>query len=162
MPSGEPCPRPDAKDTSCTLRPCCALVRAEPPQLRPLSKCESHILTAALMLRTVDRKRHTLKATFRLTCAQSRRNCLLALRALRAQPLLSSPLRLTRSPCATVASKVFPPSDPPWRAGRRALGQSALARRQLQHCLNRRNGSTQKSPVCCRHNRLPRVETGAP
>jgi hypothetical protein len=29
MPSGEPCPRPDAKDTSCPLRPCCALARAE-------------------------------------------------------------------------------------------------------------------------------------
>ena len=28
MPSGEPCPRPDAKDTSCPLRPCCALARA--------------------------------------------------------------------------------------------------------------------------------------
>jgi len=52
VPSGEPCPRPDAKDTSCTLLPCRALARAEPPPLKPLSKCESHILNAALMLRT--------------------------------------------------------------------------------------------------------------
>ena len=35
MPSGEPCPLPDAKDTSCQLRPCCALARAEPPSRFP-------------------------------------------------------------------------------------------------------------------------------
>jgi len=55
MPSGEPCQRPDAKDTSCTLRPCCALARAEPPQLMPLSKCKSHILNDALMLHLTRR-----------------------------------------------------------------------------------------------------------
>ncbi len=54
MSSSEPCPRPGAKDTSCTLRPCCALARAEPPQLRSSSGSKRYILNALLMLRTFD------------------------------------------------------------------------------------------------------------
>ena len=50
----------------------------------------------------------------------------------------------TRNSCC----RIFPPSSPPWRARLRAFGQTALARWQLQHCLNRRNGAAQKSPVC--------------
>ena len=56
------------------------------------------------------------------------------LRALRAQPLLSK----------------FSTFLPPWRARRRVAASNALACRQLPHCRNRRNGSAQKSPVCCR------------
>jgi len=66
MPSSEPCPRPGAKDTSCTLRPCRALARAEPPQLRSSSGCKRYILNALLMLRTSECKRYTLKVTCRL------------------------------------------------------------------------------------------------
>jgi hypothetical protein len=66
MPSSEPCPRPGAKDTSCTLRPCRALARAEPPQLRSSSGCKRYILNALLMLRTSGCKRYTLKVTCRL------------------------------------------------------------------------------------------------
>jgi hypothetical protein len=66
MPSGEPCPRPDAKDTSCPLRPCCALARAEPLQLRSSSGCKRYILNALLMLRTSWCRRYTLKVTCRL------------------------------------------------------------------------------------------------
>jgi hypothetical protein len=66
------------------------------------------------------------------------------------------PSALLRTTCALSAhnrsSRSFPlsPSSPPWRAGRRAFGQPALARRQLPHCRNRRNGAAQKSPVCWR------------
>jgi hypothetical protein len=66
MSSSEPCPRPGAKDTSCTLRPCCALARAEPPQLRSSSGSKRYILNALLMLRTFECKRYTLKDTCRL------------------------------------------------------------------------------------------------
>jgi len=66
MLSGEPCPRPDAKDTSCPLRPCCALARAEPMQLRSSSGCKRYILNALLMLRTSWCRRYTLKVTCRL------------------------------------------------------------------------------------------------
>ena len=52
----------------------------------------------------------------------------------------------TRNRCC----RIFPPSSPPWRAGRRAFGQPALARRQLPHCRNPRYGAAQKSIVCCR------------
>ena len=44
-------------------------------------------------------------------------------------------------------SQSLPPSSPPWRAKRRVAASNALACRQLPHC---RNGSAQKSPVCCR------------
>jgi hypothetical protein len=61
----------------------------------------------------------------------------------------SSPCALfTRNRCFHGFS--FPPSSPPWRAERRAVVQSAFARRQLTYCRNRRNGSAQKSPVCWR------------
>jgi hypothetical protein len=66
MSSSEPCPRPGAKDTSCTLLPCRALARAEPPQLRSSSGCKRYILNALLMLRTSECKRCTLKVTCRL------------------------------------------------------------------------------------------------
>ena len=66
MSSSEPCPRPGAKDTSSTLRPCCALARAEPPQLRSSSGSKRYILNALLMLRTFECKRYTLKDTCRL------------------------------------------------------------------------------------------------
>ncbi len=66
MPSSEPCPRPGAKDTSCTLRPCHALARAEPPQLKSSSGCKRYILDDLLMLRTSGCKRYTLKVTCRL------------------------------------------------------------------------------------------------
>ena len=81
MSSSEPCPRPGAKDTSCTLRPCCALARAEPPQLRSSSGSKRYILNALLMLRTFECKRYTLKVTCRLNVRgvspQSRPRCMI-------------------------------------------------------------------------------------
>ena len=66
MSSSEPCPSPGAKDTSCTLRPCRALARAEPPQLRSSSGCKRYILNVLLMLRTSGCRRYTLKVTCQL------------------------------------------------------------------------------------------------
>ena len=75
--------------------------------------------------------------------------------------LALSPPRVGRLPSALLRttfalsarnrfSRSFPPSSPPWRARRRVAASNALACRQLPHCRNRRNGSAQKSPVCCR------------
>jgi hypothetical protein len=57
------------------------------------------------------------------------------------------PSALLRTTCAI--SK-FSTVLPLWRARRRVAVSNALACRQLPHCRNRRNGSAQKSPVCCR------------
>jgi hypothetical protein len=224
MPSGEPCPRPDAKDTSCPLRPCCALARAEPLQLRSSSGCKRYILNALLMLRTSWCRRYTLKVTCRLNvrahsssslplqsaayasastrslCAPQRAHnavsfcpvCLssgqrptsrapAARRAPcyrlvwrfggRAPPQLQrvlalSPPRVGRLPsallrttCALRAQPLlskfsFSSVLPPWRA-REAIRPTRpqneiTCGRQLPHCRNRRNGSAQRSPVCCR------------
>jgi hypothetical protein len=50
----------------CILNGATLRARAEPMQLRSLSKCRRYILNAALMLRTFGRTRYTLKVTFRL------------------------------------------------------------------------------------------------
>jgi len=209
MSSSEPCPRPGAKDTSCTLRPCRALARAEPPQLRSSSGCKRYILNALLMLRTSGCRRYTLKVTCRLNvrahsssslplqsaayasastrslCAPQRAHnavslCQCALpcdrlawkfggRALPPQlqrVLALSPPRVGRLPsallrttCALRAQPLlskfsFSSVLPPWRA-REAIRPTRpqneiTCGRQLPHCRNRRNGSAQRSPVCCR------------
>jgi hypothetical protein len=126
---------------------------AEPMHLRSLSTCKRYILNAALMLRTFERKRYTLKVAFWLTCACSLAAIASAPHGRSTPPRLAQSPRVTvvilvssprafsarnrcfRSPRATVAFEVFH-LPPPWRAGRRALGQSALASRQVPHCRN--------------------------
>jgi hypothetical protein len=257
MSSSEPCPRPGAKDTSCTLRPCCALARAEPPQLRSSSGSKRYILNALLMLRTFECKRYTLKDTCRLNvrahsssslplqsaayasastrslCAPQRAHNAVSCCPVcsissgqrptsrapaarkspvhrlswkiggRAPPQLQrvlalSPPRVGRLPCAqlrttrdaapsparrarsmhaAVAVEVLLPAararctqpllskfstfPPPWRA-REAIRPTRpqnerTCGRQLPHCRNRRNGSAQKSPVCCREQQTSPV-----
>jgi hypothetical protein len=211
MPSSEPCPRPGAKDTSCTLRPCHALARADPPQLRSSSGCKRYILNALLMLRTSGCRRYTLKVTCLLNvrahsssslplqsdayvsasthslCAPQRTHNAVSFcpvcspvlspgleirrartppatparsrtfsRARRSLPQCVSPHNFValevflsaRNRCSSDVLSKFSTFLPPCRAGRTALGQSALARRQLPHCRSRRNGSAQNSPVC--------------
>ena len=62
----------------------------------------------------------------------------------------SCPPRALRA--RSLCCRSFPPSTclPFWQARRRIAGSSDLACRQLPHRRNRRNGSAQKSPVCCR------------
>jgi len=143
-------------------------------QAVPASRCKRYILHAAPMPRTCTcraaaaeavvqmqkphfehcthaahsrAKRHTLKATFRLTCAQSRSNCRLASHALRAQPLLSK----------------FSTLLPPWRAKakrrcvqRPCLSAAAALPVSKEMGLHR----NRQSVVAC--NRRPRVGTALP
>ena len=139
----EPSQRPDAKDTSCTLHPCIALARAEPPQLRPLSKCESHILNTALTLHL------TMWSPPR--CASSH-NC-------DASP---SPSRLVRSVRATVAVEfsTFPP--PVSSQAKRSCVQRPCLPAAAALPVSKEMGlhRNRQSVVAC--NRRPRVETALP
>jgi hypothetical protein len=139
MPSSEPCPRPGAKDTSCTLRPCRALARAEPPQLRSSSGCKRYILNALLMLRTSGCTRYTLKGTCRLNVrahSSSSRPLQSAAHASASTRSLCAPQRAHNAvsfcPVCSISSGQRPTSRAPaarrapcyslvWRFGGRAL-----------------------------------------